>query len=943
VRRISTRWSGVNFLTERFDYSMPGTLNATTDDVPANESQLVEDIRLLGQLLGDTIREQEGKETFELIETIRRLSVAFERDANAGAGQRLGALLHGLSGDQAMAVMRAFTYFSHLANIAEDRHFIRRRAAREMQQPHKREDGSLAATFGRLAAAGIVGQTVAETLGRSLISPVLTAHPTEVQRKIQRDAERSIAQLLLERDTLSSERERKRNEMLLRARIAQLWQTRILRYVRVSVRDEVENVLGYYQATFLRQIPQLYAELEELLGGVHVAPFFRMSSWIGGDRDGNPNVNAQTLILALRSQCESVLRHYMNEIHLLGGELSCSLRLVTCTPELQALADRSGDDDPQRDDEPYRRALIGIYARLSAALLELTGREPVLHAVSRGEPYCNAEALQADLGVIEASLAASHGAALIPARLAPLRRAVDVFGFHLATVDLRQSSDRHEETIAELLAAARVSADYAHLGDVAKRTLLLTLLRDPRPLRVPGVIYTKKTEDEIEIFETARRLLNSFGKQAIRHYIISHTETVSDLLEVLLLQKECGLMHGVLGDPDAAAELLVVPLFETIDDLRNAERIMRSFYALPGIFDLVCGSGAQQEIMLGYSDSNKDGGFFTSNWELYSTSTKLASFFKEQQDIKLRLFHGRGGTVGRGGGPSYQAILAQPPDTVSGCIRLTEQGEVVASKYSNPDIGFYNLETLVAATLEATLLAPGRPASKDFLDAAAGLSTLSMASYRTLVYETPGFVDFFFAATPIAEIAELNIGSRPASRRASRRIEDLRAIPWSFSWGQARIALPGWFGFGSAVEAFTKEAPAERMALLIRMNDEWPFFRTLLSNMDMVLAKTDMGLARRYAELVPDQTLAEKIFGILEEEWRRTTKALDLIQGTTDRLADNPALARSIRHRFPYIAPLNHLQVELLRRWRSGAQADRILRTILISINGVAAGLRNSG
>ncbi|HUB65731.1 MAG TPA: phosphoenolpyruvate carboxylase [Methylocella sp.] len=917
--------------------------SATMNDVSTRELPLVDDIRLLGQVLGDTIREQEGESTFELIETIRKLSVAYERGADPDAGRQLGALLRGLTADQAMAVSRAFTYFSHLANIAEDRHYIRRRVERGKQQPQTREEGSLAATFDRLATAGFGREDIAETLGRSLISPVLTAHPTEVQRKSQRDAERSIAQLLLERDTLSGERERKHSALLLRARIAQLWQTRLLRYSRLSVDDEIENALGYYRTTFLRQIPQLYAELEDQLGGIKVASFFRMSSWIGGDRDGNPNVNAQTLALALRRQSEVILRHYLTETHLLGAELSVTLRLVECTPELHTLAERSGDKNPQRADEPYRRALTGIYARLAATLFELTGTEAARQAVASGESYHDADAFQADLGVIEASLAANHGAALVPARLSPLRRAVGVFGFHLATVDLRQSSDRHEETLAELLSVARVTVDYARLDESAKQALLLTLLRDPRPLRVPGIVYSEQTESELEIFQTARGLLTSFGKQAIRHYIISHTETVSDLLEVLLLQKECGMMRGVLGDPEAAAALLVVPLFETIDDLRNAETIMRSFYAVPGIFDLVRGSGGQQEIMLGYSDSNKDGGFFTSNWELYRASTKLARYFKEQEGITFRLFHGRGGAVGRGGGPSHQAILAQPPETVNGHIRLTEQGEVIASKYSNPDIGLHNLETLVAATLEATLLTPALPASKDFLDAAEMLSSFSMAAYRALVYETPGFVDFFFAATPIAEIAELNIGSRPASRRATRRIEDLRAIPWSFSWGQARITLPGWFGFGSAVEAFVKESPGQRMDLLIRMNDEWPFFRALLSNMDMVLAKADMALAKRYSELVPDQTLATKVFSILEEEWRRTIKALDTIQRTTERLADNPALARSIRHRFPYIAPLNHLQIELLRRWRSGEQADRILRTILISINGVAAGLRNSG
>ncbi|WP_036263721.1 phosphoenolpyruvate carboxylase [Methylocapsa aurea] len=915
----------------------------STNGVSAKERPLIEDIRLLGQLLGDTIREQDGDEAFERIETIRRLSVAFDRNADPEVGRTLDALLRGLTAEQAMSVIRAFSYFAHLTNIAEDRHHIRRRAAREQEEPQRREEGSLALTFQLLAEAGIGPQAVGAALGGSLISPVLTAHPTEVQRKSLLDAERSIAKLLVARESLVGEREKKQNEALLRTRIAQLWQTRLLRYSRLSVRDEIENALGYYPTTFLREIPRLYAELEDWLEGGSVGPFFRMGSWIGGDRDGNPNVNAQTLTLALRRQCETALRHYLTEIHELGGELSISRLLVGCAPQLQDLADRSGDENPHREDEPYRRALIGVYARLSASLLKLTGAEALRHAMAPGEPYHDAGELQADLGVIEDSLRANHGVALIAARLAPLRRAVDVFGFHLATVDLRQSSDRHEETLAELLAEARVAADYASLDEKRKQTLLLDLLRDPRPLRVPGVRYSERAEEEIAIFEAARELRKSYGDQAIRHYIISHTETVSDLLEALVLQKECGMMAGVLGDGDAAAQLLVVPLFETIEDLRNAEAIMRAFYALPGVADLVRASGAQQEIMLGYSDSNKDGGFFTSNWELYRSSTALAKLFKEHKGVALRLFHGRGGTVGRGGGPSYQAIRAQPPGTVNGQIRLTEQGEVIASKYGHPDIGRRNLEALVAASLEATLLPPAQAASEEFLSAAAEISQASMAAYRALVYEMPGFVDYFFAATPIAEIAELNIGSRPASRRSSRRIEDLRAIPWSFSWGQARLTLPGWFGFGSAVKSFLAAAPEERLALLRRMNREWPFFRALLSNMDMVLAKADMALAKHYADLVPDRALAQKVYGALEDEWMRTIEALNAITEASERLADNPALARSIKNRFPYIAPLNHLQIELIRRWRSGKHDDKTLRGILISINGIAAGLRNTG
>jgi phosphoenolpyruvate carboxylase len=377
--------------------------------------------------------------------------------------------------------------------------------------------------------------------------------------------------------------------------------------------------------------------------------------------------------------------------------------------------------------------------------------------------------------------------------------------------------------------------------------------------------------------------------------------------------------------------------------LRAAESILRAFYALPGVADLVRRSSGVQDVMLGYSDSNKDGGYLTSNWELYRASTALAALFDTLPGMNLRLFHGRGGAVGRGGGPSYEAILAQPPGTVRGQIRLTEQGEVINAKYANPDIGRRNLETLMAADLEATLLSDGQRPPQEFLDAAAELSKLSMSAYRALVYETPGFVDYFYAATPIAEIAELNIGSRPASRKATRKIEDLRAIPWGFSWGQSRVALPGWFGFGAAVEGFLRDTEGERKLLLRRMNETWPFFRTLLSNMDMVLAKADLSIARLYADLAPDRAEADRIFSRIEAEWNRTTLALEIATGETRRLADNPALARSIAHRFAYIAPLNHLQAELLRRWRAG-QIDHKARVgILLSINGIAAGLRNTG
>ena len=924
------------------------------------DQPLIEDIRLLGRILGDIIREQEGVAVYALIEQVRQLSVAFRRDHDHEADKALKKLLKGLSTDQTVSVIRAFTYFSHLANLAEDRHHIRRRAVHE--RSGNTQEGSIEVALSRLRWAGITPDEIAHTLANAYLSPVLTAHPTEVQRQSILQAEHDIAQLLVERDDILARaqlynsakdaltpRELAANEALLRARVAQLWMTRLLRYSKLTVADEIENALRYYESTFLREIPKIYSALEEALDGKSVHSFLRMGQWIGGDRDGNPNVTAQTLELALCRQSDVVLRHYLTEVHYLGGELSMSARLVDVSAAMQALANASPDSNPHRQDEPYRRALTGVYARLAATLEHLTGGHAARHAVAPQNPYAHAEEFLADLQIIADSLRLHHGDSLAAQRLLPLMRAVKVFGFHLSTVDLRQSSDKHEAVMAELLAVAHVEGDYARLDEAQKCALLQRLLLEARPLRVVGAQYSELARSELAIFEVAKTMRARYGQQAIVHYIISHTETVSDLLEVLLLQKEVGLMQGTLDQADAKLDLIVVPLFETIGDLRASADIMRAYYAVPGVAALMQRSGGVQDIMLGYSDSNKDGGIFTSNWELYQAELALVELFdalQQQYGLRLRMFHGRGGTVGRGGGPSYQAILAQPPGTVRGQIRLTEQGEVIASKYANPDIGRRNLETLVAATLEATLLQPTKAATKTFLQTAEQLSQASMQAYRKLVYETPGFADYFFSATPIREIAELNIGSRPASRKATQAIEDLRAIPWGFSWGQCRLTLPGWYGFGSAVEAFLHaegEDPHRQLALLQKMYRQWPFFKTLLSNMDMVLAKSDLALASRYSELVTDTRLRKRIFSSIEAEWLRTVEALTKITEESDRLASNPALARSIRHRFPYIDPLHHLQVELVRRWRAGQTDERLKNGIHISINGIAAGLRNTG
>ena len=921
----------------------------STDRVHANldkDLPLKEDIRLLGRLLGDTLREQEGDETFDLIEQIRQTAIRFRRDGDTQARSELEATLNRLSHADTVAVIRAFTYFSQLANIAEDLHRNRRRRAHQIAGSRPRE--SLAAALKRIADAGVAPGQVAQFFRDALISPVLTAHPTEVQRKSILDCQLEIARLLAERDRLNlTEEEGTINEENLRRVILTLWQTRILRELRLKVHDEVENGLSYYRYTFLRQVPRLYAEMEDQLRAqwpetpIAMAPILRLGAWIGGDRDGNPFVTHDVTRYALLRQSSTALDYYLNEVHELGAELSQSLRLVTVTPELEELAARAPDASEHRRDEPYRRALIGVYARLAATSRELDEHTPERAEVAPAQRYANAGEFTRDLEAISRSLADNGSVRITRGRLRHLKRAAEVFGFHLAPLDMRQHSGAHEKVVAELFLLGAHREGYDQLPEEERRRWLLAELTVPRLLRSPFVTYTEDTLRELRIVDAVAELHRRYGSQAIPNYIISNANGASDVLEVALLLKEAGLMQP--GSPPRLG-LNIIPLFETIADLRGCGAVMEALFGITEYRRMLESRGGVQEIMLGYSDSNKDGGYLTSNWELYKAEVKLVQVF-ERNGVKLRLFHGRGGTVGRGGGPSHHAILAQPPGSVQGQIRITEQGEVIASKYSEPDIGRRNLETLVAATLEATLLdrASPRGDSELYWGAMDELSAEGFKAYRNLVYETPGFVTFFRTATPITEIADLNVGSRPAARRKSDRIEDLRAIPWVFSWSLARIMLPGWYGFGTAVEQLVQRRGEQGFATLQDMYRNWPFFQTLLSNMDMLLAKADIHIASRYAALVADQELRDRIFGRIQAEMQRTVGYLLAITGQRELLESNPALARSFRNRSPYIDPLNHLQVESLRRFRAGDQDDKVKRAILLTINGIAAGLRNSG
>jgi phosphoenolpyruvate carboxylase len=923
-------------------------------DGRADEAPLRDDIRLLGRVLGEVIREQAGEDVFQIVESTRVEAFRVRRSEVDRA--ELAERLAGLDVRSANHVIRAFSHFSLLANLAEDIHHERRR------RYHRREGsppqaGSLAATFQLLDEAHLDTDTVARELAGALVSPVVTAHPTEVRRKTIFQVQRQVADLIRQRDRAASgEVDDADWAAKLWRSVLTLWQTALLRLSRLRLTDEIDEALRYYELSLFDVVPALNSELRRALNerwpgaGLLPRPMLLPGSWIGGDRDGNPYVTADALRRATRRQAETALGHHLAELAALRDELSMSDRLVTPTHDLYVLADAARDESQFRADEPYRRALNGIYARVAAAAQAILGSVPGVPPHAQLERYASPDELRADLDVVDTSLR-SHGAgALADDRLRRVREAVDVFGFHLCGLDLRQNSAVHEEVLAELLAWAGVCDDYADLDEDARVRLLTSELRLRRPLVRPDAELSELARKELDVLLAAADAVEQLGPAVIPNYVISMCESVSDVLEVAVLLKEAGLLDPA-AEQGPACPVGISPLFETIDDLKNAGSTLAAMLAEPLYRSLVTCRDGVQEVMLGYSDSNKDGGYLAANWALYRAELALVEVARSE-GIRLRLFHGRGGTVGRGGGPSYEAIRAQPPGAVAGQLRITEQGEVIAAKYADPDLARRNLEAIVAATLEASLLdieglGDDAEPAYELLDDLAGRA---QQAYRELVHDTPGFVDWFRAATPIRELGELNIGSRPPSRKAGDRIADLRAIPWVFSWSQARIMLPGWYGTGSALESWVEgddagrpEGRDERLARLQELHRHWPFFRTVLSNMGMVLAKTDLGIAARYAELVPDEDLRRRVFDMITAEHERTCRMLLAVTGDDELLADNPSLARSIRNRFPYLEPLHHLQVEMLRRRRDGDDDELVNRCIQLTINGIATALRNSG
>ncbi|MGI9461370.1 MAG: phosphoenolpyruvate carboxylase [Alphaproteobacteria bacterium] len=910
------------------------------------DDALHSDLVFLEDLLAEVIIDQHGQKFYQCLIDIRALATKCYRTKSLKHHHALAKLIDGLSLKETTIVIRAFAFMSYLANIAEDQHHIRRSRQHDMATTSVASEADL--RVGSLARAFYQSQHIPtakllDFFHKAYVSPVLTAHPTEVQRRAVLDGQGRITQLLHLRATQSfTHEELASNRLALRRQILSLWQTRLLRLSKLSVLDEVENALTYFDSCFFQSLPELYELVEGHLKclakgqSISLPNFLQVGSWIGGDRDGNPFVTAEVLRQTFLAQQKRVVEHHARWARQLAKELTTSFHQVSVPKAVFYLAEQAVGVSHHHRDETYRLALTAIAEKLENTLLYC------LEGNCDGRKYYhNTNEFLQDVLLIDQALTNNKSHDLASGAFYHFVRSVKLFGFYLMPIDIRQHAMVHHKIVAEIFSVYDNNLDYDNLPEAERINLLQQWLISPTSLLVKRHTYSEAVEKELAIFSTIKDMQDLYGKSAIQNYIISQTAAVSHILELALLLKE----HGLLSPQDKTLSLNIVPLFETIDDLRNAPAMMDQLLSLPLYRSWLASRQHLQEIMLGYSDSNKDGGFLTASYELYCAEINLLRVLNKHK-VTLRFFHGRGGTVGRGGGPSYRAILAQPPGTVANAIRLTEQGEVIAAKYANPALGKRNLEVLLSATMTASLMpSPDSNHQPIFHKTMDKLSETAYQCYRQLVYGRENFEDYFWQSTVMSEITNLHLGSRPASRGENRAIENLRAIPWVFSWSQCRLSLPGWFGFGSAVEAFMQTD--NDLKLLQRMFQEWNFFKTLLSNMDMVLAKTDLAIAERHAALVKDKKMASRVFAIIKDEYHKTIKWSLLISKQKTILASNPLLKRSIDNRFPYLDALNYVQVKLQKKIRADTDMGKDIAdgksAIHLSINAIAAALRNSG
>ncbi len=922
-------------------------------------------IRALGAALGRVLTDQSGAAAFALEEQVRLIAKDLRADGDDGRTAALAAqlqtLIAGLSVGELHDLIKSFTLYFGLINLAESVERLRVLRERDLRTAPAPQAEGIGAAVAELRAYAVPAEAIQRWLDGAMIMPVLTAHPTESRRRTTLIKQRRIFDGLLDLslgEKLLPPHERGAVLARIEREIVGLWQSDDVRIHKPSVLDEVENGLFYFESTLYDLLPQIQREAHQALAEQYpdycwkVPPLLRFGSWMGGDRDGNPFVTAAVTVDTVRRMRAAMLRHLLMATDTLFTDLSQSLTQVTVNPALHArLADyealfpeTASAISPHHGREPYRRLCELIRARLEATLAYTLTHEPrwgtdPAPTLPPTVYYRSAELLD-DLQLIDLSLRANGGALVADGLLRDVIAKVAIFHLHTATLDIRQHSGRHLAALAEIFRLAGVCPHYESLAEDQKITLLAREIASPRPLTLARLSsYSAETTETVQTFRTVAALLEQMDAEVIETYVISTTSSVSDILAVLLLCREVGLYR-----PGVYSRLNVVPLFETGEDLVNAPRLLNELLAFPVYSDHLRLRGQTQEVMLGYSDSNKEGGFIAANWALYRAQVELTSV-ADRRGVRLRLFHGRGGAIGRGGGPAGQAILAQPAGTLRGQIKMTDQGEMISDRYLDPRTAARHLEQVINAVLRAGFPGAAPQPKAEWMTALEQIAAAGRDAYRALVYDEPRFLAYFREATPIAEISRLRIGSRPASRRKSTRIEDLRAIPWVFSWMQNRHTLPGWYGLGSALAAFAGEDRA-RLALLREMYRDWPFFSTVLDNAQLIIAKADMGIARRYADLMGDQALAEAVFATVCAEYTRTVQLIRQVTEIAELLDAQPVLQKAIRQRNPYIDPLSYIQIELLRRLRTGAAGtaqEALETTVLMSINGIAAGLKNTG
>ena len=886
-----------------------------------NENIIQEEIQILTEMLLKATQKLISEDTFEKIVELKAL-------ADEKNYEKLNLIIKDLTQEEMEIVANFFSILPLLINIAEDVDLA-------YEVNYKNNIGE--SYVGKLSESikNIKDKNILENIN---VVPVLTAHPTQVQRKTVLDLTEKLHSLLRKhRDVKNGLINERKWKNAIQKHIEILTQSDIIREKKLKVANEITNVLEYYNLSFIKAIAKLMTEYKLLLEENNIelkneTPI-TMGMWIGGDRDGNPFVTAETLNLSAMKQCELITTYYIEKLNSLYRTFSMSSHVTKGSKELEELANRSSDTSEYREKELYRKAISYIKEKLENT------REYLLQDKELEDKYFTADEFIDDLTIIEKSLLENKGEILVTGEFEELLNVVKIFGFYLASIDMRQDSSIYEASVAELLSSANIEKDYSSLSEEEKCELLLKQLKeDPRPLSIND--ENKQSEElrkELAIFRTARKLKDKLGDNVIKQNIISHTTSVSDLLELAIMLKEVGLVGSDF------ARLQLVPLFETIEDLENSYEVMDKYLSLDIVKKWVRDNRSYQEIMLGYSDSNKDGGYLSSGWSLYKAQQELSSL-GEKHNIKVTFFHGRGGTVGRGGGPSYDAIISQPLGSVQDRIRLTEQGEIIAAKYGNSDAAYYNLEALFSAVIQRMNTDKINTDIRDIPEIQIIMDEIvedSYNKYRELVFKNPNFYNYFFEATPIKEISSLNIGSRPASRKKITDIGGLRAIPWVFSWSQSRIMLPGWYGVGTAFSNFINKDKGN-IEKLRKMYKEWPFFTSLLSNVDMVMSKSDMDIAKEYANLCKEEE-TKKVYEEILREWNLTKQVVLEISEHKEFLEDNTYLTRSLENRLQYFNTLNLIQLELIKRSREGKLPESQINTIHITINGVATGLRNSG